>query len=349
MQLIEDTGKKYYAGNVDLFRLYEKSEAFREAVGSGKYVYLDERLCLVTPESVDVRENDIILSDAARANPSAFLMGFSDAVSRHDDELLQHKKCKKPNLLQQAYNKVKMLFALRQLRHMRAHSYKNRRYSKGRAYRIDRRRLYKKSYKRRIKARPIQIEIGDTVQSILNEREEGKIRDKDWFDEQASTAAFPIQHENEPAKRKEDVYPASREITVDDNMTASFRNFCGSFQESNDTFGNTLKKFMKKNHITVDSLANELGISSRQLRRLRNGDMKPTFEMLVALCIGMHLEPWNSEVLFRSAWRRFPSTGEGKIYVFLLRCCYTRSIAECNRFLFFNGEDTLTDKLFEDR
>lgn len=336
MQLIEDAGKKYYAGNVDLFRLYEKSEAFREAVGSGKYVYLDGRICLFTPESIDVSKDDIILSSVARENPSVFLMGFSDKVPRHDDVL--HSK-KSPRLIQRIRKSLKIF--LRSIPGLHTYAQEN-------PHQIS--NIQITSFNSNIHIEHIQEEISESVQEILQSREEGKIRDEDWFDEQgiASTAAFPIQHENEAAKRKEEVYPASREITVDDNMTASFKNFCGSFQESDDTFGNTLKKFMKKSHVTVDALASELGISTRQLRRLRSGDIKPTFEMLVTLCIGMHLAPWNSEILFRSAWRSFPSTGDGKIYVFLLRCCYTRSIAECNRFLLFNGEDTLTEKLFED-
>lgn len=140
--------------------------------------------------------------------------------------------------------------------------------------------------------------------------------------------------------------PWKRSFSPED-MFKSYQHFNEQYHGSERTFGDTLKDFMRDRRIRVTELSSELGISERQLGRLRSGESKPSFEILLALCIGMHLEPWNSRIMLRSAWHELPADDDGKAYVFLIQCCYDCSVAQCNQFLRSIGLPPLTNKMPE--
>lgn len=394
----ENNNVIYSAQHIDLLRLYRTSSYFREAVATGKYVYVDGVICLFTPESVELVRGEIHVCQNAKERPSLFFMGFSNNVPQ--------RKPKVEHFL--AGKMTGPLKWLRSVLRTRFHQETIQK-KKQRAKRRINRKISRFHVLGCFNAKnAILRQVLHIVQKPLRDQEKSGIHSEEWRQEDglASTqtlSLFPLvrglphgndthsslyselfwkaddsaremygaalihpsfasEEDDDPFEDIFKVFSRSRRngeepsneqlVFVPDNanrtsseMCAAFIRFCSSCFDRDQSFGDTLKYYMQENSITENDLAEEVGISCRQLRRLRNGKARPTFEMLVALCIGLHLEPWNSEILLRAAWQRIPSTDDGKVYAFLLRCCYSCSVAECNGFLCSIGLSPLTKKL----
>ena len=111
----------------------------------------------------------------------------------------------------------------------------------------------------------------------------------------------------------------------------------------NNIFSDTLKKLMEWAEITVEELAEKIGVDQKTIQRLRNGKNKnPNLKTVVAICIAMQLHPDLSFHLISTAGLNFKPTEEDLTYKLLIRSYYTHSIDECNKMLISQGYKPLT-------
>jgi len=108
------------------------------------------------------------------------------------------------------------------------------------------------------------------------------------------------------------------------------------------SFTGTLKGLMERQRVTVETLAERCGISPKTIQRLRNDEeCKTTLETLVALCVGLKLEPPASYDLIGKSRFSFIASEKHMAYRFLLDGYYTHTLPECNELLAGLGIDPI--------
>ncbi|TWT11280.1 XRE family transcriptional regulator [Streptococcus sp. sy004] len=110
--------------------------------------------------------------------------------------------------------------------------------------------------------------------------------------------------------------------------------------------GEALKYLMKEFDVKNEELAADIGVATETISKIRNDKMKPTIEMVVAICIGLSLPYRFSERLLQSA---FHSLWMGNplhlLYEEFLRIATSPNVTveSCNRLLKNNGRSPLTE------
>ena len=100
------------------------------------------------------------------------------------------------------------------------------------------------------------------------------------------------------------------------------------------TFHDTLVALMKMKNVTIDQLAEKASMSVETIKRLRRGERKSyTMDLVLALCIGLHLPPWLSCELTRRAGLMLRDIPEHRAYRYILDCLFMDSIDEVQKFL----------------
>lgn len=96
----------------------------------------------------------------------------------------------------------------------------------------------------------------------------------------------------------------------------------------------TVDALIKWLEMTEEDLAWESQLSEKTIQRLRNGEPdNVTIETIIQLCIGMKLPPVLSSYLVRNSGNSFMMTEQHMMYQFILNCCYTKTLDECNEML----------------
>ncbi len=96
--------------------------------------------------------------------------------------------------------------------------------------------------------------------------------------------------------------------------------------------------YLMKGRCTVDELVNRIPISRSTLMRLRKEDRKSyKIDQLIAICVGLHIPPWLSSILFQKAGLGVPREGSNSYYGMILDCFYMDSIEEVQQMLINNG------------
>lgn len=104
------------------------------------------------------------------------------------------------------------------------------------------------------------------------------------------------------------------------------------------SFCGTLKAHMDKADVTVEELAEASLLGVKTIQRMRNDDDRtPKLNSVVAVCIGLHLNPVFSDDLLRKAGIAPRATDEYTAYKCLLSTWYQKEIYECNELLAANG------------
>ena len=94
--------------------------------------------------------------------------------------------------------------------------------------------------------------------------------------------------------------------------------------------------------MTVEELEKRIPLSRRQILRLRTEDRKKyELDQVVAICIGLNLPPWLSEILLDKAGLSVKRYGTYGYYGTILDCFYMDTIKEVQTFLSDNGYDPL--------
>ena len=104
-----------------------------------------------------------------------------------------------------------------------------------------------------------------------------------------------------------------------------------------ENFGDALTYLMENRdggRVTVEALAEAAGISVRTLTRYRS----PSFaqyrpDVVVALCIALHLPPWLSRLMLSKAGYAIRSYGPKGYYGEILDCCFMDSVPEVQQYL----------------
>ena len=96
--------------------------------------------------------------------------------------------------------------------------------------------------------------------------------------------------------------------------------------------------YIMKGRTTVDELAERIPISRRTLLRLRTEERKSySIDQIVAICVGLHIPPWLSEILLEKAGLKVKRYGDYGYYGIILDCFYMDDINAVQNFLSANG------------
>ena len=100
--------------------------------------------------------------------------------------------------------------------------------------------------------------------------------------------------------------------------------------------------YIMKHRVTVDELVRRIPISRRTLLRLRTEERKSySIDQIIAICVGLHLPPWLSDVLLERAHLSVKRFGPYGYYGTILDCFYMDSIEDVQEFLKNNGFEPL--------
>ncbi|ARD98506.1 MULTISPECIES: ImmA/IrrE family metallo-endopeptidase [Lactococcus] len=104
------------------------------------------------------------------------------------------------------------------------------------------------------------------------------------------------------------------------------------------SFSGTVSKLIEWSELTLSKVEEQSLISERTLYRMRTDEnYNVSLELIIQLCIGLHLPPEISTILISRSSKRLGNMELHFLYRFLLNCCYTRSIYECNDILKAQG------------
>ncbi len=114
------------------------------------------------------------------------------------------------------------------------------------------------------------------------------------------------------------------------------------------SFHETLEYLMRDHgfgKITVGKLSQDSQLAQRTIIRLRNEErVSYKLDLVVALCIGLHIPPWLSEVLLSKARLSVQRYGEFGYYGEILDCHFMDTVGEVQVFLADNGYNPLNLK-----
>lgn len=99
------------------------------------------------------------------------------------------------------------------------------------------------------------------------------------------------------------------------------------------SFAEALNQLMKIRGATNESLAEASNLSSKTISRLRNRGTDPSKEVVVALCIGLSLDPYTGFELLSRAGKTLPGTIVGRAYALLIGLAAGITIFEANEML----------------
>lgn len=98
-------------------------------------------------------------------------------------------------------------------------------------------------------------------------------------------------------------------------------------------FGDALKLLMEEREITVEQLAETSGLSEKTISRLRSGENKPSLPTVIAICIGLSLDPFIAEQLVNIAGYSLGGKKADRAFKLILGVAYSITIFDANDFL----------------
>ena len=108
--------------------------------------------------------------------------------------------------------------------------------------------------------------------------------------------------------------------------------------ETSDGFASTVKKHMKQCNVTIEQLAEMANVSTKTIQRMRNDlEYRPTLRTIVAVCLALHLNPFDSHQLVNLAGYQLSDTNEQRTYNMLLNMFYLHSMDEIDTVLEWCG------------
>lgn len=304
---------EYSLKGIDLFALYDSSKEFRRALDSGKYFIVENTLCLCSTDCVNVEDGQVRLDSRVYSHP--------------EDYLLRVRNITRDSIDKQSQNEVDMLAWDEAVSKQKTAS------GRKSIYALVKNWLYKFTLRKKERNT-----ITETVDEVLEARkkagtnylyEENKLASTMPLDIYQTLMTLTILAEGITYE----VTPAKFEDSVTTEMSRRFEEYRKTVLVRDNTFGKTLEHFMNQQKMTVVALARLIGVDEREIRRYRKDEYRPGLPVVVAICIALHLDLWDSNNLIESAWYHIPETLEGEVYRFLLRYHSGDSIAKCNAFL----------------
>lgn len=140
---------------------------------------------------------------------------------------------------------------------------------------------------------------------------------------------------------------AQKHTTFSDVDRAAFLSFVtggGDGQPPSGTFGQGVKFYIKREGITQEILAGRMGVATETVSRICRDVYEPPLNMAVAICIGLHLLPYESrKLLLRLGYTLDGDTPTIRTYQSLIDVFYLEEVCDCNTFLIENGLKPLTN------
>ena len=160
---------------------------------------------------------------------------------------------------------------------------------------------------------------------------------KTYVNEHHYTYAFGQMNCREAVENAFKFLDLSGSMTLKDRQNAADR----MVEEMPMSFHGALAYIMK-GRCTVDELVKRIPISRSTLLRLRTEERKQyNLDQIIAICIGLHLPPWMSEILLERARLSVKRTGPYAYYGIILDCFYMDTIQDVQEFIKENGLDPL--------
>ena len=107
------------------------------------------------------------------------------------------------------------------------------------------------------------------------------------------------------------------------------------------SFSGTLVAHMKRIGITRDRLAEEAMMSETMIKRMRTSERDLTLNQVIAVCVGLHIQPEYSFDLIEKAGFRLRNTPEHLIYKSILQTMYMEKLMTIQKLLVKCGCDEL--------
>ena len=107
------------------------------------------------------------------------------------------------------------------------------------------------------------------------------------------------------------------------------------------SFSGTLVAHMKRIGITRDRLAEEAMMSETMIKRMRTSERDLTLDQVIAVCVGLHIQPEYSFDLIEKAGFRLRNTPEHLIYKSILQTMYMEKLMTIQKLLVKCGCDEL--------
>ena len=117
----------------------------------------------------------------------------------------------------------------------------------------------------------------------------------------------------------------------------------GTGNDPNENLAQAIVRFMKESGVTAEKLAELTGLDPKSIQRMRNYNHHPELESVIAVCVALHLDPYNGIYLVHLAGRELTNSDRDKIYRFILRFAYKETVYDCNRMLKRLGMKPLTN------
>lgn len=109
-------------------------------------------------------------------------------------------------------------------------------------------------------------------------------------------------------------------------------------------FSEAMTYYMDELGVTVESLAEETGLSEKTIQRLRNNpDVQPSLETVIAVCIGLHLDQYCGDMLLHLAGYTLTNKKRDRIYRVLISFAFKDTVLDCNNALIRCGLKPLTN------
>lgn len=136
-----------------------------------------------------------------------------------------------------------------------------------------------------------------------------------------------------PKPKRQAILQANRVDEIDEIVEKEFSEFV--FNPIVFTgFSDLLEHYIKSKNMTYELLSELTGIPDRTIRRFKNEpEKRPSLRYIIAICIGMHLRPSESEALVKAAGYSLRNTPKERAYQYLLDAAYNHTVIECNEFL----------------
>ena len=228
----------------DVLELYVEDQAFRQAVDSGRYALVEDKIVLNTSKYIDFIDGHMVLRSTIKDEDEYYCLHY-----RHEIEYTQGMPLR---------------------RGLRTHK---------------------------------------PGAHICTNRSRGSPRRK------------LIKSELEDAKKINSV----NDVTLD-NILA----IVGGGHSHGENFSEALTRFMKESNVTEEELSELTGLAQKTIQRMRNPNLRTSLKSVIAVCIALSLDLYNSLYLVHLAGFALTNSREDKIYYFILGFAYKETVYDCN-------------------
>lgn len=108
----------------------------------------------------------------------------------------------------------------------------------------------------------------------------------------------------------------------------------GEDSYTSESFGKALVSLMGKRHITVEQLAEQTHLSPKTIQRMRTkADFRFDHKTVVALCVGLHLDAYDSRKMLELAGLVLTGNRRDRVYQVILNFAFKETVDSCNELL----------------